>query len=94
MLESLDLPTDDVLGATTVNIGTVRAGTEANIVPALDRAYVWVDYDHKIVGRISWTTSNITPSACTVGGDGCPCLHPSGVGSANCKTWYSTPSRF
>ena len=34
-IEALDLPKDDVLGATTVNIGTIHAGTEANIVPAL-----------------------------------------------------------
>jgi acetylornithine deacetylase/succinyl-diaminopimelate desuccinylase-like protein len=31
----LDLPSDPVLGATTYNIGTIRGGTEANIVPAL-----------------------------------------------------------
>jgi acetylornithine deacetylase len=35
-LKQLPLPTDPVLGATTVNIGTIRGGTEANIVP--DRA--------------------------------------------------------
>ena len=34
-LGTLDLPTDPVLGATTYNIGTIRGGTEANIVPAL-----------------------------------------------------------
>jgi acetylornithine deacetylase len=33
-LDELALPTDDVLGNTTVNIGTMRGGTEANIVPA------------------------------------------------------------
>jgi acetylornithine deacetylase len=33
-LAKLELPSDDVLGATTLNIGTLRAGTEANIVPA------------------------------------------------------------
>lgn len=32
-LKSLPLPTDPVLGETTVNIGTIRGGTEANIVP-------------------------------------------------------------
>jgi acetylornithine deacetylase len=37
-LDDLDLPTDDVLGETTVNIGTIRGGTEANIVPALAEA--------------------------------------------------------
>jgi acetylornithine deacetylase len=33
-LDDLELPTDDVLGTTTLNIGTIRGGTEANIVPA------------------------------------------------------------
>lgn len=31
----LPLPTDAVLGETTVNIGTIHGGTEANIIPAL-----------------------------------------------------------
>ena len=33
-LRKLPLPTDRVLGETTVNIGTIRGGTEANIIPA------------------------------------------------------------
>jgi acetylornithine deacetylase len=32
-LAALPLPHDPVLGATTVNIGTIRGGTEANVVP-------------------------------------------------------------
>ena len=32
---TLPLPKDDVLGNTTVNIGTIHGGTEANIIPAL-----------------------------------------------------------
>jgi acetylornithine deacetylase len=32
-LEELDLPSDPVLGATTINVGTLNAGREANIVP-------------------------------------------------------------
>ena len=32
-LRSLPLPSDPVLGETTVNIGTIHGGTEANIVP-------------------------------------------------------------
>jgi acetylornithine deacetylase len=39
-LEALQLPTDDVLGATTLNIGTIRGGTEANIVPAQAEAEI------------------------------------------------------
>jgi acetylornithine deacetylase len=34
-VDKLDLPVDPVLGATTVNIGTIRAGTAGNIVPEL-----------------------------------------------------------
>jgi acetylornithine deacetylase len=33
-LRSLNLPRDPTLGETTVNIGTIRGGTEANIIPA------------------------------------------------------------
>lgn len=32
-LRTLELPSDPVLGETTYNIGTIRGGTEANIVP-------------------------------------------------------------
>ena len=34
-VQALPLPTDPVLGETTVNIGTIHGGTEANIIPAL-----------------------------------------------------------
>jgi acetylornithine deacetylase len=39
-VKRLPLPTDPVLGETTVNIGTIRGGTEANIVPAACEAEV------------------------------------------------------
>jgi acetylornithine deacetylase/succinyl-diaminopimelate desuccinylase-like protein len=39
-LDALELPVDDILGDTTVNIGTIRAGTEANIVPAMAEAEI------------------------------------------------------
>jgi acetylornithine deacetylase len=35
---TLELPVDPVLGDTTVNVGTLQAGTEANIVPDLAEA--------------------------------------------------------
>ncbi|MDB4890175.1 MAG: peptidase [Gemmatimonadetes bacterium] len=34
-VKQLPLPTDPLLGETTVNIGTIHGGTEANIIPAL-----------------------------------------------------------
>lgn len=33
-VRDLPLPTDPLLGETTVNIGTIRGGTEANVIPA------------------------------------------------------------
>jgi acetylornithine deacetylase len=37
-LKKMSLPTDPLLGNTTVNLGTIRGGTEANIVPAFAEA--------------------------------------------------------
>jgi acetylornithine deacetylase len=37
-LRTLELPSDPELGATTVNVGVIRGGTEANIVPAAAEA--------------------------------------------------------
>jgi acetylornithine deacetylase len=37
-IKQLPLPADTDLGATTVNIGTIRGGTEANVIPALAEA--------------------------------------------------------
>ncbi len=37
-IRTLELPSDPILGDTTVNIGTLRVGTEANIVPDLAEA--------------------------------------------------------
>jgi acetylornithine deacetylase len=39
---SLDLPSDPVLGASTVNVGTIRGGTEANIVPGACEAELMI----------------------------------------------------
>ncbi len=47
-LKRIDLPTDSVLGATTVNIGTIHGGTEANIIP--DRAEVEIMF--RLVGDV------------------------------------------
>lgn len=41
-LATLALPTDPVLGASTYNIGVLRAGTEANIVPGLAEAEIMI----------------------------------------------------
>lgn len=41
-LRKLELPVDAVLGDTTYNIGVLRAGTEANIVPGLAEAEIMI----------------------------------------------------
>ncbi|MCZ8205611.1 M20/M25/M40 family metallo-hydrolase [Gemmatimonas sp.] len=47
-LRALSLPTDPVLGVTTYNIGVLRAGTEANIVPGLAEAEIMI----RLVGDV------------------------------------------
>lgn len=48
-LRALVLPVDPVLGETTYNIGVLRAGSEANIVPGLAEAEIMV----RLVGDIA-----------------------------------------
>ena len=48
-LRHVALPVDDVLGATTYNIGVLRAGTEANIVPGLAEAEIMI----RLVGDVA-----------------------------------------
>jgi len=48
-LDTLPLPVDDVLGATTVNVGLIRGGTEANIVPGACEAEMMI----RLVGDVA-----------------------------------------
>ncbi len=48
-LDTLALPVDPVLGPTTVNVGLIRGGTEANIVPGLCEAEMMV----RLVGDVA-----------------------------------------
>lgn len=48
-LSRLALPVDPVLGPTTYNIGVLRAGTEANIVPGLAEAEIMI----RLVGDVA-----------------------------------------
>lgn len=48
-LRDLPLPVDPVLGPTTCNIGVLRAGTEANIVPGLAEAEIMI----RLVGDVA-----------------------------------------
>jgi acetylornithine deacetylase len=48
-LKEVALPLDPVLGATTYNIGVLRAGTEANIVPGLAEAEIMI----RLVGDVA-----------------------------------------
>ncbi len=41
-LKTLKLPSDEVLGETTVNIGLIRGGTEANIIPGICEAEMMI----------------------------------------------------
>ena len=55
-LRSLDLPKDAVLGETTYNIGVIRGGTEANIVPAHAEAEIMF----RLVGDVEPVKQQLT----------------------------------
>jgi prepilin-type N-terminal cleavage/methylation domain-containing protein len=44
---------------------------DSNFLSSINRAYIWVDQDHNVMGRISWTTSSIAPNCSD--SDGCLC---------------------
>ncbi len=41
-LQALKMPSDEILGETTINIGLIRGGTEANIIPGLAEAEMMI----------------------------------------------------
>ena len=72
-LSTLALPVDPVLGATTVNVGLIKGGTEANIVPAQceaemmvrlvgDRAPVQAALDQWAAGRAELSYGSFIPA--------------------------------
>jgi prepilin-type N-terminal cleavage/methylation domain-containing protein len=62
-----------------------RIWVNSQLVPTLNRAYVWLDQGQNVMGRLSWTTTNITPASCVVGSDGCGCLNYLGLLSGPCQ---------
>ena len=75
---------------TTTSVATFQSDAfqvyiDSQLLPALNRAYLWVDQDQGVMARVSWKTTNIAPSACVVGGDGCGCLSYGGIFSGACQ---------
>jgi prepilin-type N-terminal cleavage/methylation domain-containing protein len=76
---------------TTTSVATFQSGDafqvyiNSQFVPALNRAYLWVDQTQGVMARVSWKTTNISPSACVVGGDGCGCLAYGAASSGSCQ---------
>lgn len=75
----------------TTSSNTFLTGSDAlvwvnsQIVPALNRSYVWIDKPKNVIGRVSWVTNTVNPAACIVGGDGCWCRGFGGGGFVRCQ---------
>jgi prepilin-type N-terminal cleavage/methylation domain-containing protein len=59
-----------------------------NLFSSLNRNYIWIDQSHNVMARLSWTVTNITPSACVVGSDGCACLNYFGILGGSCQKLF------
>ena len=71
---------------------------KTNIVPALNRNYVWIDQGRNIVGRLSWVTVNINVNSCVQTSD-CSCQRYDNlaIGAGHCQTmdvYLEYPYRF
>jgi prepilin-type N-terminal cleavage/methylation domain-containing protein len=55
----------------------------SNLLSSLNRSYRWIDKAQGIAGRVSWTTTALTPSSCA-GGDGCGCLDFTALLAGSC----------
>lgn len=58
-LQTLKLPEDDVLGPSTVNLGLIKGGTEANIIPGACEAEMMV----RLVGDVAEVKTVLEPWA-------------------------------
>jgi prepilin-type N-terminal cleavage/methylation domain-containing protein len=58
----------------------------SNILPSLNRTYVWIDKSRNIVGRLSWATTDISVASCIQAAD-CSCQRSDNVSAAGgvCK---------
>jgi prepilin-type N-terminal cleavage/methylation domain-containing protein len=56
----------------------------ANLLPALNRNYLWLDQSQGVMARVSWSATNVSPNPCT-GSDGCGCLSYSGLLGGSCQ---------
>jgi prepilin-type N-terminal cleavage/methylation domain-containing protein len=62
----------------TSSANTFSTGSEflvwidGNILPALNRTYVWIDKSRNLVGRLSWAATDITVASCIQAAD-CSC---------------------
>jgi prepilin-type N-terminal cleavage/methylation domain-containing protein len=57
----------------------------SQMLPALNRSYLWVDQAQGVMARVSWKATSISPASCVVGSDGCGCLSYSGLLSGSCQ---------
>ncbi len=55
---------------------------KSNILPALKRDYIWVDKSRSVVGRLSWTATDITSVTSCVQGFDCSCQRSDNVASS------------
>ena len=81
-------PADDF---TTTSATTFQTGPDplvwvgSSLLPSLNRSYVWIDQSQNEMGRFSWTVTNVRPTPCKVGSDGCGCLSFLGLPGGTCE---------
>jgi Tfp pilus assembly protein PilV len=69
--------------AATFSGNDPRVWVNSQALTSLNRSYVWLDKGRNLMARLSWVSTDISPSPCTTGS--CVCRSFLGIGTGSCR---------
>jgi type II secretory pathway pseudopilin PulG len=60
-----------------------KVWVNSQLLSSLNRSYVWISKNEGVMGRLSWVSTDISPSPCTTGS--CVCRSFLGIGTGSCR---------
>lgn len=60
-----------------------KVWVRSQFLSSLNRSYVWLSKDQNVMARLSWVSTDISPSPCTTGS--CVCRNFLGFGTGSCR---------
>ena len=60
-----------------------KVWVRSQLLSSLNRSYVWISKNEGVLARLSWVSTDISPSPCTTGS--CVCRNFLGIGTGSCR---------